>query len=102
MFWLSIGVMTVLIVGFLVFGLQAALRLRRTAPTTGNEQMLQEEATVVDDLDLTGTVRVHGELWKARAKEHVHAGERVKVVAVDGLTLIVERTEEEGGENTHG
>ncbi|HHN81298.1 MAG TPA: nodulation protein NfeD [Methanomicrobia archaeon] len=102
MFWLSIGVMTVLIVGFLVFGLQAALRLRRTAPTTGNEQMLQEEATVIDDLDPAGTVRIHGELWNARANERVPAGERVRVVAVDGLTLIVERNEVKGGENTYG
>jgi len=36
-------------------------------------------------------VRVNGELWRARGAE---AGERVRVRAVDGLTLAVERLEQ--------
>jgi len=35
-------------------------------------------------------VRVNGELWRARGAE---SGERVRVRAVDGLTLEVERLE---------
>jgi membrane-bound serine protease (ClpP class) len=37
-----------------------------------------------------GYVFVNGELWRARGAEHLTAGARVRVLAVDGLTLIVE------------
>jgi membrane-bound serine protease (ClpP class) len=36
-----------------------------------------------------GQVRVDGEIWSARSDEPVDPGERVRVVAVDGLTLDV-------------
>jgi membrane protein implicated in regulation of membrane protease activity len=34
---------------------------------------------------------VRGELWRARSETPLHAGERVRVRAVEGLTLVVER-----------
>ncbi len=37
-----------------------------------------------------GTVFVHGEYWDAVARAHVAAGDRVKVVAVDGLKIVVD------------
>jgi len=36
-----------------------------------------------------GSVRVHGELWRARSTEDVDAGATVEVVGADGLTLVV-------------
>jgi membrane-bound serine protease (ClpP class) len=38
-------------------------------------------------------VAVHGELWKARADAALAAGQTVRVVAVDGLTMTVEATD---------
>jgi membrane-bound serine protease (ClpP class) len=38
----------------------------------------------------TGTVAVHGEIWQARSGAGVAAGQAVRVVAVEGLTLLVE------------
>jgi membrane-bound serine protease (ClpP class) len=35
-------------------------------------------------------VRLQGELWRARCAEGADAGEQVRVVALDGLTLLVE------------
>jgi membrane protein implicated in regulation of membrane protease activity len=35
-------------------------------------------------------VRVHGELWRARAAAAIPAGVTVRVVRVEGLTLFVE------------
>ena len=37
-----------------------------------------------------GQVRVKGEIWPARCDEGAAAGETVRVVGIDGLTLIVE------------
>jgi membrane-bound serine protease (ClpP class) len=37
-----------------------------------------------------GTVFVHGELWRARAGIRIAAGERVRVIGVEGLVLEVE------------
>ena len=40
------------------------------------------------EVDADGWARVHGERWRVRG---VGPGERALVVAVDGLTLVVER-----------
>jgi membrane-bound serine protease (ClpP class) len=40
-----------------------------------------------------GTVSIRGELWRARARIRIAAGESVRVVGVDGLTLEVEHTD---------
>jgi membrane protein implicated in regulation of membrane protease activity len=38
-----------------------------------------------------GHVRVEGELWRARCEEGADKGELVRVRALEGLTLVVER-----------
>ena len=44
----------------------------------------------------SGFVRFHGEYWKARSDYTVPPGQKVKIVARDGLTLIVEPINENG------
>jgi membrane-bound serine protease (ClpP class) len=39
----------------------------------------------------TGQVKVDGEIWEARSSAEILPGEPVRVTAVDGLTLEVER-----------
>jgi len=102
MFWINVAVMTILVVGFLVIGLSAALKLRRKPPTTGTEQMLHEKGVVEDDLNPSGTVLIRGERWKARAGGYLPKGTEVIVMQVDGLTLIVEESTHKGGETQHG
>lgn len=101
MFWTNVAVMTILIAGFLIFGLQAALKLRMTRPTTGLEQMYSETGIVEDPIDPQGTVRIRGELWNARADGPIEKGTIVRVQSIDGLTLIVE-IKDKGGETTDG
>ena len=67
-----------------------AVRSRGTPVVTGGEQLLREVGVAVDDFDGSGSIRVHGELWSARTRQPLRAGQRVKIVAVDGLTLDVE------------
>jgi membrane-bound serine protease (ClpP class) len=42
------------------------------------------------DFSDTGTVRYGGELWNARTRAPVRAGQSVRIVKVDGLLLWVE------------
>lgn len=73
-----------------VFVLGAALRTRRHLARTGNEQMLHETGEVLRWSGLAGTVRVHGEVWSARAETPLVPSTPVEVVAREGLTLLVQ------------
>ena len=67
-----------------------AVRARRRPVISGREGMLREHAEAVEAFDHRGLVRVHGELWNATSHAPVHAGQRLRIVRVDGLTLEVE------------
>jgi membrane-bound ClpP family serine protease len=59
---------------------------------TGSEGMVGLEGMVTKTLDPRGTIDVKGEHWKARSiGSYVPVGERVEIVAMDGLTLHVRR-----------
>ena len=63
---------------------------RRRRPAVGVETLIGARATAVTPLQPRGQVRVQGELWEARSERGVAPGDEVEVVAVDGLTLVVE------------
>jgi membrane-bound serine protease (ClpP class) len=75
----------------LIFGvIAAAMKARRRAPVTGAEQIIGSVGQVIAWQDATGQIRVLGEVWNARAARPVQAGDTVRVVGRDGLTLIVD------------
>jgi membrane-bound serine protease (ClpP class) len=77
---------------FFVFLVGLGLKGQRKKPTTGMEGLIGETGEVIGTLDPVGTVRVHGELWKAEASgEKVDKGERVRVTEIHDLMLIVEK-----------
>jgi membrane-bound serine protease (ClpP class) len=65
--------------------------LRRYRLRSGPETIVGQTATVIDECAPVGRVRFQGEVWNARASEAVAEGESVRITAVDGLTLDVER-----------
>jgi membrane-bound serine protease (ClpP class) len=69
-----------------------ALTARARPPTTGVEAMVGEEGRTRTPVapDAAGQVDVHGEIWRAYSREPLPAGARVRVVEVNGLTLLVE------------
>jgi membrane-bound serine protease (ClpP class) len=73
-----------------VFLMTLVLRARRNRVVTGREGMIGEIGVARTQLEPTGKVFVHGELWNAVARTTVPPGARVRVSAVDGLQLIVE------------
>jgi len=66
--------------------------LRRYRLRSGPEMLIGRTATVVDDCDPVGRVRLDGGYWNARAEAPAREGETVRITALDGLTLAVERT----------
>ena len=67
----------------------AALSARRRTPATGDAAMIGGPAVVVDWSGGAGRVRAQGEIWSARADAPLRPNDTVRIVARDGLTLIV-------------
>lgn len=60
---------------------------------TGAEELVGSDAEARSSIDPTGRVWLEGTIWSARLAEGatpIGAGDRVKVEAVDGLTLVVQ------------
>jgi len=67
-----------------------ALRLRRRPVVSGVEAMAGGVAVVLEDFEREGWVLAFGEHWQARSAVPLTNGARARIVAVDGLTLVVE------------
>ncbi len=69
-----------------------ALAAQRRAPVTGAEGMIGLEGRARDSLEpgAAGYVDIRGEMWRASSSHAVAVGDAVRVVELDGLTLIVE------------
>ena len=89
---------TVLIGGFLVFALHKVMQAHKGKVHTGWEELIGFEGDVREPIDPVGQVFVDGGLWRARPIEGLPGGDetrlrergvRVRVDAVDGLTLLV-------------
>jgi membrane-bound serine protease (ClpP class) len=81
--------------GFFLFVIGAAIKARERPVVSGREEMLHEIGEVLDDFERSGRIRVHGEVWNAESDRPLKRGDRVKVVAVDGLVLQVQPLHQE-------
>lgn len=63
---------------------------RRRRIQMGAETLIGATARVVSDCRPLGQVRLRGELWGARCEAGASAGDTVRIVDRDGLTLLVE------------
>jgi membrane protein implicated in regulation of membrane protease activity len=63
---------------------------RRGDPKVGVETLIGGIGRVVSDCRPEGTVRIKGEIWRARCDEGASMGTRVRVTSREELLLIVE------------
>ena len=78
----------------------AALAARRLPAQTGIDRLIGVEGIVVRDLDPSGTAQIASELWSADSiGGPVAKGQRVRVIAAEGLRLKVEPVPEQEPEN---
>jgi membrane-bound serine protease (ClpP class) len=77
---------------FFLYAVGAGLRAQRGRARMGQESLVGQEGVARTDLAPEGTVHVAGEMWTAHSEDgQITEGERVRVVAVDGLHLRVRR-----------
>lgn len=76
--------------------MRLVLRSRTWKASTGMEQMVGSAGQVTEPLVrqpdselFQGMVRLHGELWRAVAREEIPAGADVRITRIDGLTVHV-------------
>ncbi len=75
-----------------VFLMRLVLKSRRWKSSTGREELMGEHGVVTTEVPAggEGMIRIHGELWRATAKDGLQQGSAVRVLRVDGLKLVVE------------
>lgn len=89
-----IGGLALMTAAFFTVILGAAVRSRKSPVVTGTAPFLGAYGVATTDLIPGGTVRVKSEDWTATAdKGPIHKGDRVKVLAVEGVRLRVEKAE---------
>jgi membrane-bound serine protease (ClpP class) len=100
--WLVIGLITAGVALFMLSGMTAMLRARFSTPTIGRESMIGEMGEATTGINPEGMVDLRGGSWRARTNRAtpIPAGERVRVVAIDGLLLEVE-PETGGAKDAH-
>jgi len=100
--WLVIVAMSGAVALFMLSGMTAMLRARFSTPTIGRESMIGQMGEATTGIDPEGMVDLKGGTWRARTNRAtpIPAGERIRVVAIDGLLLEVE-PESGGAKDAH-
>jgi membrane-bound serine protease (ClpP class) len=89
--WIVIVASVAMTTFFFVFLLGLGLKVQRKKPVTGIEGLIGEIGETITLMNPEGTVRVHGEFWKAESTAgKIAKGERVRVVEIQNLKLRVE------------
>jgi membrane-bound serine protease (ClpP class) len=81
------------LLGFMFIVVRAVIKVHRSQVTTGREGIVGEggQAMEIFDGQGRGTVRVHGEIWKAHAGEDIRAGDEIVVEGMEGMVLTVSK-----------
>jgi len=76
---------------FFIFAFSMAVKTYRHKVTTGSEGIIGEIGVAQTKISTEGSVKIHGEIWKAQSSTPIKKGDKVRVVAVQNLTLTVEK-----------
>ncbi len=88
--WQLILVVVIMTTLFFVFAIGMGIRAQRRKPTTGTQGLVGETGIAMTELAPEGEVKVHGEIWRAKAEgAQIPKGSKIIVAAVDNLTLTV-------------
>ena len=82
---------------FLFLAAGMMLKGRRRPVVSGREELIGSAGEMLEDCELEGWARVHGELWRVRSVEPLRIGQRVRVTGMNGLILGVVPESGKGG-----
>ena len=88
--WMTAVSVTLPFAFITVFLLRLAVKSFRYKVATGSESMIGEIGEARTAINAKGRVFIHSELWNAASANPIPDGSKVRVVAVEGLTLTVE------------
>jgi membrane-bound serine protease (ClpP class) len=91
-----IGGFAVASAAFLLAAAGMVARSRRRPVVSGREELMGAAGVVIEASGDGGWARVHGETWRVRSPSPLASGQRVRVAAMDGLTLEVVPQKPEG------
>ena len=74
---------------FIVVVTQMALRARRRPLVSGVQTLIGADGEMLDDAARTGWASIRGETWQVTTDARVARGQKVRVVAVEGVSLRV-------------
>jgi membrane-bound serine protease (ClpP class) len=99
--WITWSVAFIGVLLAFLSGMPAMVRSRFSTATIGREWMIGELGLALTTVDPDGTVSVRSARWPARTNRAtpVAAGDRIRVVGIEGVTLEVEP--ESGGARDH-
>ncbi len=83
------SLVSLITVGFYGFAVRQVLAAQRMRPKVDVAGVLGQVGEARSEINPLGTAFVHGELWSARAEHPIARGSRVRVIGLDGLTLLV-------------
>ena len=85
-----------LIVVFAAFLIVKSIESQKTKKSTGRESLIGKEGIVVNQLDPDGWISIEGIRWRAHSSsgDIIGEGEKVRVMALDGLSIVVERSKQ--------
>jgi len=87
-----IVIATLATAAFFAFAVGLIVQAHRQQATTGREGMIGATGTALTSLTPEGRVQVHGEIWQARSEMPIEKGDSIKVLAVSGLQIKVEKS----------
>ncbi|WP_303851620.1 nodulation protein NfeD [Seleniivibrio woodruffii] len=93
-FWLIFGVIGTIAAIFIILG-RLLLKDFHKKTVTGREGMTGETGIITDWDNGAGHIFIHGELWKAKSTFNFNKNDSAKVVAVQGMVLILEANNNE-------
>jgi membrane-bound serine protease (ClpP class) len=93
---LQVLIPAVLVVsGFFIVVIWMAIKAQLRKHFTGAEAMIGIDAEAVTDIANEGKVFLKGQYWNATSEKPVKKGAKVKIIKVEGLSLIVEELKKE-------
>ena len=90
-----VATFAVLSAGLFIGVIGYAVRSRHRPVVSGAEEMVGAVGESLEDFTDRGRIRVHSESWVAQTDRPVRKGARVRVVAMDGLTLKIEEANDD-------
>ena len=83
--WTLIGVLAIVTAAFVIVVVRMAVRARERPIVSGVASLVGADGEMLDDATDSGWANIRGETWQVKTAARVVRGQKVRVVAVDGV-----------------